>query len=108
MSIQVLYLAKLIRHNYCGHYETFFIVSADDFKDVDELAEGQLRSDDFEGRATEEFSDLEIGDSDDEILNKINPNDNEEDGLLQVKDTISVFKVKIFDLFTQTVFERKC
>ena len=73
-----------------------------------QLEYGQLRRDDFEARATEEFSDLEIGDSDDEILNKINPNDNEEDGLLQVKDTISVFKVKIFDLFTQTVFERKC
>lgn len=32
----------------------------------------------------EAFSDLEIGDSDEEILNKINPNENEEEGQLQV------------------------
>jgi len=30
------------------------------------------------------LSDLEIGDSDEEILNKVNPNENEEDGQLQV------------------------
>ena len=42
----------------------------------------------------EAFSDLEIGDSDEEILNKINPNENEEEGQLQVWLYLFLFLLK--------------
>ena len=42
----------------------------------------------------EAFSDLEIGDSDEEILNKINPNENDEEGQLQVNKEV-IFRLLI-------------
>ena len=52
------------------------------------MTEPHFRSEDLDepGEAKEAFSDLEIGDSDEEILNKINPNENDEDGQLQVSE----------------------
>ena len=50
------------------------------------------------GKDEEAFSDLEIGDSDEEILNKINPNENEEEGQLQVFKE-SVIKILLVCFF---------
>ena len=52
------------------------------------------------GKDEEAFSDLEIGDSDEEILNKINPNENEEEGQLQVFKE-SVIKILLVCFFAK-------
>jgi hypothetical protein len=52
---------------------------------VKDVAEGSPSGDaDLDESREDNFSDLEIGDSDEEILNKIIPNEQDEEGQLQV------------------------